>query len=303
MCAMLLGFVVYRSSYAGKIQKGYNALGEQDYNKAIKHFQSAADKKRERADAYIGLSEVYIEMGDLFSAEEVFLTQIEYQESNADIYRGAAEFYEKTKQVEKIPLLLDACSEISVLEAMKDYIVEVPEFSLEEGIYEEAQQLELTAGENKVYYTLDDSIPTTKDGTKYGTTIQLDEGEWNVNAIAINAKGIPSLVVTKKIVVELPAAEPPIVYPSTGLYESETEITIQVPEGLTAYYMFDQTVLTPENGNRYLGPIKMPEGNHIFSAILVDDRTGKASEVTIRNYDLQIVSEEEAADEKPDGQE
>lgn len=292
LAAILIGFIVYQGSYAGQIQKGYHAFEKENYNKAIKYFRSASEKEPERAEAYIGLSEVYLKMKDVESAEKIFLKQIEEQKSNADIYRALAEFYEKTGQTEKIPLLLNACSVESVQKAMADYMVEIPEFSLTEGTYDEAKQLKLSSDGNTVYYTLDETVPTIKDGTKYGTAIQLDEGKWIVKAIAVNKKGIPSLMTEKKYAVELPIADPPIIYPSTGLYETEMEITIRVEEGFTAYYLFDETEVTPENGKKYLGPMKMPEGNHIFSAILVDNRTGKSSEAAVRNYDLQLNSVE-----------
>lgn len=225
------------------------------------------------------------------------MTQIKEQENNSDIYRSAAEFYVETKQVEKIPVMMEKCTVESVLSAMSEYVVKVPNFSLKEGTYEELQKLEVSSGKNTVYYTLDESVPTVNKGTKYGTEIELDEGEWTVKAILVNENGIPSLVVEKKYIIELPVSDPPIVSPSTGLYEDEMEISIQVEEGFTAYYAFDQADLTEENRKKYTGPIKMPEGNHIFSAILVADDTKKVSGTTVRNYDLKINTEDETTEE------
>lgn len=294
LLAMLIGFIAYQGSYAGKIQKGYNALEKENYNAAIRYFTSASEDNNEKADAYIGLAEVYIQKDDLFAAENIFLAQIEEQQSNADIYKAAAEFYLETRQPEKIPLMLDACKDEKVLSAMGEYIVEEPAFSLMEGTYEETQRLELAAGTYMVYYTLDETEPSEKTGTKYGTDIMLQEGNWTVKAVAVNERGIPSLITEKKFTIEYPAADPPIVYPSTGLYESQMDITIQTKKGFTAYYIFGDTELTVENGKKYTGPIKMPEGNNIFSAILVDDMTGRVSGTTVRNYDLQLVSGDEA---------
>lgn len=296
--SLLIGFMVYQGSYDGQVQKGYNALEKEKFNTAMKRFQTAIEMDSKKPDAYIGLSKVYIRQNDLHSAENVFLTQISKQESNVDIYLGAAEFYVETEQMEKIPLMLDACHNDDVLEAMKEYMVPVPEFSLKEDTYEEEQELELLSDEHQIYYTLDESQPTEKSGTRYGTEIHLGEGEWIVKAIAVNENGIPSMVTEKKFVVELPAADPPIVYPSTGLYESEMEISIQVPEGFTAYYIFGDTKLNAKNGKKYTGPIKMPEGNQIFSAILVDNSTGKTSGTTVRNYDLKLTTELSTSDEE-----
>ena len=56
--------------------------------------------------------------------------------------------------------------------------------------------------------------------------------------------------------------------------------------------MFGQTEPNPDNWEKYTGPIAMPEGNTIFSAVLVDDSTNKISSATVRNYDLSINPEE-----------
>lgn len=291
LAVIVIGLIVFRSSYAGLVQRGNNAIEDKRYNAAYKYFQEASEKSPEKPEAYAGMAKVLTIQDQLNEAENIFITQLAQQQKNAKIYRAAAEFYVETKQTEKIPIMLDNCEEESVLSEMSDYLVEVPMFSLEDGTYEEVQTLELSSNEGyTVYYTLDETEPSVENGTKYGTEIKLDEKEWVVKAICVNDKGIPSLTETKKINVELPIADPPIVSPSSGLYEENMEITIQVPDGFTAYYVFGSTEPTKDNWTAYDGPISMPEGNKIFSAVLMEDSTGKISAATVRNYDLKIGS-------------
>ena len=54
-----------------------------------------------------------------------------------------------------------------------------------------------------------------------------------------------------------------------------------MPSGCTAYYAFDDTVTT--ESTRYTGPVEMPEGEHIFSAILVN-KNGKISLTASETY-------------------
>lgn len=289
LAVIVIGLIVFRSSYAGLVQRGNNAIEDKRYNAAYKYFQEASEKSPEKPEAYAGMAKVLTIQDQLNEAENIFITQLAQQQKNAKIYRAAAEFYVETKQTEKIPIMLDNCEEESVLSEMSDYLVEVPMFSLEDGTYEEVQTLELSSNEGyTVYYTLDETEPSVENGTKYGTEIKLDEKEWVVKAICVNDKGIPSLTETRKINVELPIADPPIVSPSSGLYEENMEITIQVPDGFTAYYVFGSTEPTKDNWTAYDGPISMPEGNKIFSAVLMEDSTGKISAATVRNYDLKI---------------
>lgn len=297
LVVMIVGLILFRGSYAGLVQRGNNAMNDKRYNAAFRYFQDASEKKPERPEAYAGMAKVYIAQDNLSDAENLFLTEIDEQPENADIYRAAAEFYVDTKQVSRIPVMLDNCTSESVLTEMADYYVNAPTFSLADGTYEEIQHLALSSEEgNQIYYTLDESEPTKESGTRYGTEIELDEKEWVVKAICVNEKGIPSLVETRNIRVELPLSDPPMVAPSSGLYEEHTNITIQVPEGFTAYYVFDSTEPTKENWTKYEGPISMPEGNKIFSAVLMEDGTGKISAATVRNYDLKISVQEESTE-------
>lgn len=298
LAVIIIGLILFRNSYGGLIQRGNNAIADKRYNAAYRYFEDAAEKKPERAEAYIGISKVYLAQDNMTDAEIVFLTQIQEQPDNAAIYRAAAEFYVETKQTAKIPVMLDNCTSDSVITEMAEYSVMAPTFSLADGTYEEVQKLALSSGEgNEIYYTLDESEPTKENGTKYGAEIELDEKEWVVKAICVNEKGIPSLVETRKIKVELPISDPPMVAPSSGLYEEKMQISIQVPDGFTAYYVFDSTEPTKDNWKKYEGPINMPEGNKIFSAVLVENDTGKMSAATVRNYDLKISAAEDSSAE------
>ena len=164
----------------------------------------------------------------------------------------------------------------------------MPKFSLEEKTYDEVQELSLTSKGQKIYYTTDGTEPTTASAV-YETPIQIGEGTTTISAISVNDEGVPSIVVSKTYVVEYPVADAPAVSPSTGYYERQMQITIQVPSGYTAYYTIssaDGEIETPTAAStKYTGPIDMPEGNHIFCAVLVDGK-GRLSEIKKMNYEL-----------------
>ena len=120
----------------------------------------------------------------------------------------------------------------------------------------------------------------------YTEPILIEDGTVVIKAICVNKKGIPSLVATKTYQVEIPIEDAPAVTPSTGQYTSATQISITVPEGYTAYYTMDNTTPTTAS-TQYTGPIDMPQGQTIFSAILVN-KNGKTTQVTKRNYVLNL---------------
>ena len=278
--------IVYQNSYTGMIRKGYNAIQSRDYTAAERYFERAVIKDKSRPEAYVGQAEIYIDQDDLDSAEEVFQDAIQTQPSNVKLYQAAIDFYMDTEQAAKISALLQNCEDETVLDAVADYISSAPEFSPEEGTFEEVQEITLTSETGgDIYYTLDGSDPSAESGTKYTEPILLqDEGEFEIRAVAVNARGIPSVVSSGTYAIQFPIVDAPAVTPSTGQYSQPQQITITVPDGYTAYYTMDGTTPTASS-TRYTGPVMMPENAQtIFMAVLVNDNNGKTTEATTRNY-------------------
>lgn len=291
VCALLAiigGVFLYQNSYTGQVKKGYRLLASESYDEALVCFKKAVSKNEGRSEAYKGMADVYVAQEDLEKAELVFTNAVSEQPSNVEIYRAAVKFYIDTNQESKIPILLDECSSEKVLTELEMYISDVPEFSLDEDEeFDDVQSLELTGNGKAIYYTTDGTDPTTSS-TKYTEMIKLDEGETEIRAISVNEKGIPSLIVSKTYTVEFPIEDAPSVTPSTGQYDSDQQIEVIVPDKYTAYYTTDGSNPDPENNPatiEYTGPIDMPEGNTIFSVVLVDQK-GRISDVTKRNYEL-----------------
>ena len=290
LAALIGGIVlIYKNSYNGIVSAGNKALERQEYSEASSAFQRAIGKNKERPEAYTGLSRVYLAQNDPDAAESVFLDAIEEQAGNSDLYGACIDFYIDTKQQMEIPGLLDEATD-QVREALSEYIIDVPEFSLDaKETYEEVQQLTLTAGKGlTIYYTVDGSDPDT-GSTKYTEPIQLDEGKTTVTAIAVNKNGIPSMPEAKEYVIELPIEDAPAVSPSTGQYEAATSIEVKVPDGYEAYYTTDGSDPTTASA-KYTGPVNMPEGETLFKAVLVSG-DGRLSGITTRNYVLELPSD------------
>ncbi|WP_334145229.1 chitobiase/beta-hexosaminidase C-terminal domain-containing protein [Muricomes intestini] len=282
--AGMSGFFLYQNSYAGQMSKGNQALRSGDYTAAENYFNSAISKNEKKPEGYTGLSKVYIQQDDLDGAEAVFLTAISSQPSNVELYRAVISFYVDTDQLLKVSELLDDCEDDEVLKGVQAYVSNTPEFSLEEGTYSEVQEVSLSSSGETIYYTTDGSEPDTSS-EKYTEPILLQEGETTVMAISVNKREIPSLTVSKVYTINIPVADAPAVTPSTGQYDAATQITINVPEGYTAYYTLDGSEPS-DTSAKYEGPIDMPEGQTMFSAVLVS-KQGKYTQVTKRNYVLE----------------
>jgi len=280
------GIFTYRNSYSGLVKRGYSELQATEYLQAESLFKRAIKKSQAKAEAYTGLSKVYMAQDQPDTAEQMFITAITSQPDNVEIYKAVLEFYLETDQETKISPLLADCDE-DLLSQLKAYVSEQPQFSLsDEEVYEEVQQLSLTGTGEKIYYTIDGSEPTAEAGSEYTDPIQLEEGITEIKAVSVNRNGIPSLQTSRTYTIELPIQDAPAVTPSTGQYEENKSIEIRVPEGYTAYYTTDGTTPT-QSSHKYTEAIEMPEGNTLFSAVLIDGK-GRVSDVTKRNYELTL---------------
>ena len=155
------GYFLYQNSYAGKVAKGYDALQMKEYQAAEKYFKHAIGKNAQRAEAYSGLAETYMEQDEGDEAESVFLSAIASYPSNEELYRAAISFYEETKQLDKISEILEDCDDESVLSSLKAYVSAEPVFSLDDGKYSEVQEVTLSASGETIYYTTDGTDPTS----------------------------------------------------------------------------------------------------------------------------------------------
>ena len=278
-------FALYQTSYTGVVKKGNKALTAQEYGRAEELFKKAINKNSGKVAAYDGLSKVYIAQNDLIKAEDVLLNAIAKHSSSVELYETCIQFYLNTKQEMQIPVLLDTAN-TKIEKALEEYIVEQPTFSLDPNeVYDDVQQLELEAGKNTIYYTINGATPSASS-MKYNEPIHLEEGENVVKAISVNQNGIPSAIKEVTYTIELPIEDAPAVSPSTGQYETPMKIEIKVPEGYTAYYTMDGSDPTTAS-KKYTGPINMPKNETLFKAVLVNDR-GRSSGITTRNYILYL---------------
>lgn len=96
-------------------------------------------------------------------------------------------------------------SPLTIVKAGAEVVtVAKPAFSVKGGVYEEAQEVAITAEEGlAIYYTTDGSEPTTKSA-RYEGTITVEE-TMTLKAIAVNADGIKSEVAEERYVLALPS--------------------------------------------------------------------------------------------------
>lgn len=287
-------YVRYSNSYQGQLNKGLKAAEEGQYYAAIECLENAISKNPNQEEAYIALSTLYNDEGDAEEAESILLDAINTNPDSLELNRALINLYIENDNMEQVNIYMSTLTDSTIKETLSNYEASIPEFSLEEGTYEDVQEVSIISEEGSIYYTTD-GTEATKDSELYTGAIQIGEGTTEIRAISVNSEGVPSYENSAEYTVEFPMESAPVVSPTTGRYTEEMTITITVPAGYTAFYTLDNTTPTIES-TVYTEPIAMPEGNTIFTAVLMNS-SGKYSDITKRNYNLILEEEEEDEEE------
>ncbi len=260
-----------------------------DYEKAEVTYRKAIALKETDLDARLELADVYLALGRNSDYELHLLTILEADELSTEMmsetYKRLLEFYYKENRLQEITELLNKCSNPAVYKVLEEYISITPTPDLMPGDYRGMQILKLSAGSDcKIYYTLD-GTPAMETATEYRVPILLENGSYEVRAVAVNALGIPSneAVFTYRITADKLSA--PVVYPVTGAYHSPQFIELDGNvDGI--YYTTDGSI-PDEQDLKYTHPISMPVGASVFKFVRM---TGdEYSEVVERRYELQLM--------------
>ena len=198
-------------------------------------------------------------------------------------YKALVEIYESLGDTDSLESLLESAPD-EIKADYPHYLPELPVFATEEGAYDSFIDVMIEgASSDTIVFTTDGTDPTETSDV-YREPISLTEGRHEIRAAAISEKGIMSRAVTAIYEVTLPLPDPPEILPESGTYEAGTAIMVTLPADSRVYYCFDG-VPTPQS-ELYGSPVPMPEGTHIFSAIVVD-ANGKVSAPSSQTYIVQ----------------
>lgn len=273
----------HKKSFNYQYQKGMEYLEEGNRTKAIQYLEKASSIDPKNTEVLLQLADIYMLREDDTSAEAALLQVLTLDTQNGAAFERLIELYDSQKEYDKIAELYQKAEEENVKELFDDYLVREPEFSVEAGTYDDTIEIELSAPKGcEIYYTTDGSSPI-EDGKKYEEVITLEkEGEYTLKAVSCDERGLYSEIAEAEYEIEYQAPDTVEVSPSAGTYNEPQSITIQVPEGATAYYTWDGS--TPSKASSvYTGPLEMPEGNNVLSILIVDSHD-LASPVVRFNY-------------------
>lgn len=278
------------SSYSKEYQLGRAELYVEQgkYDEAIACYNRAMELGDTNVELLFELADIYLLKNNKVEYEYLLREIIKNKNTSAEQLEGAygklIAIYRERGDYQTINALLLASGNDNLIAAYPNYIVDVPEFSINEGYYTSIQPLKLTAsGSGKIFYTTDGSEPT-EESTQYTAPIILENGSHIVKACFVNDNGIVSDVVTKEYHIEYNDILAPEISVLSGEYSNPVLIEI-LEEDENVYYTTDGSDPT-YSSIPYTGPIPMPLGKSTYKfARIIDGVTGIIAE---REYNLVI---------------
>lgn len=267
------------NSFDYQVSQAEEAVAENDMDLAISYYEKALSLEPKNIEIRQILKEIYMDRKDYNSALVLCQEIINLDNKNEQAYETMIQIYDSKGDYDSILALKEGIEDKQILKLFADYQVATPRFSMAGGEYQEYITVELSsAAGHDIYYTINGDEPI-ENGELYKKPISLDEmGEYTIQAVCKNKKGLYSNVITLTYTIDIPAPDRPKVTPTGGTFNEETMVSIKVPSGCTAYYTWDGTEPNV-NSTKYTEAFAIPEGNHVLSVILIDSETEKISEV------------------------
>ncbi|MCR5145676.1 MAG: chitobiase/beta-hexosaminidase C-terminal domain-containing protein [Lachnospiraceae bacterium] len=279
-----LSVILFINSYSHCYKMGQNYDEQQDYQIASQYYLRAINRDDSHYEAYLALGIDYYYLEKYEDSITNLIYAISLNDASEDAYRYLIKAYVAIDDYDSIAALKANVTDENILKIFDETMISCPVFSSQSGEYEDDLELTLSSNSDSViYYTCDNSDPIKSSSRmKYESPILLTEGVTTIKAICEDSNGDYSQVVENVYTIVYGQPDKPIVSTESGTFNTETFITVTVPEGSEVYYTWDGSIPNASS-SCYREPIRVIEGNNILSLITID-KHGNSSDVLECNY-------------------
>ena len=287
------------------------AVGEElmntgDMEGAIANFEKAkkldeSDKEvHEDVDGLLMLGSAYEAVGKTDEAaalyERIYTntpSRTEAYVNHIRILRSSGNPKDLAKAGDLMKLAYEKTGEESFQTQRRDLLPAAPDVDLTAGYYEAKKYIAITSYQGyDVYYTFDENAELPSGGTLWTERVFLDEGIWNLRAVAVNGELVSDeLKGTYKII--MPSPQTPQCNLAPGAYKTRQKVKLRPgkenenDDDIVIYYTVDGSSPDADcpiyNGD----PIQLPSGHTVTIKAVAVNKYNKVSNMLEVSYKIE----------------
>lgn len=276
---------------------GQEVMDTGDIDRAITMFETAVEKDGDEninVSGLLTLGSAYEAAGRVDEAEAL------YRSIYTDIVPSAPEAYRNVIRIllasdrraeagELMQTAYEATGNNTFRQQRMELLPQSPMVNLTAGYYTEKKTITLASPQGyDVYYTFDENAVLPEEGTLATQSIHLDEGIWNLRAVAVSGE-LVSDPLKASYKVFMPSPQTPGYSLQPGTYDRRQRIWLrpgkenEKDDDITIYYTIDGSTPDADSPVWTGEPFYLPSGRVTLQAVAVNGN-GKASNTLTVGY-------------------
>ena len=283
---------------------GEELMNTGDMEGAIKNFEKAKkqdeEDEHEDVDGLLMLGSAYEAVGRTDDAaalyERIYTntpSRTEAYVNHIRILRSSGKYGDLAKAGELMKTAYEMTGEESFQTQRRDLLPAPPDVDLTAGYYEAKKYIAITSYQGyDVYYTFDENAVLPAGGTLWTERVFLDEGIWNLRAVAVNNELVSDeLRGTYKII--MPSPQTPQCNLAPGPYKTRQKVRLKPgkdnenDDDIVIYYTVDGS--NPDaDCPIYTGePVQLPSGHTVTIKAVAVNKYNKVSNMLEVKYKIE----------------
>ena len=271
---------------------GEDLMDSGDVEGAIEAFEKAKlqDEAEDNVDVdgMLMLGNAYEAAGRTKEAAELYAYIYEGTPSRPEAYVNHIRILMNNGELAKAGNLMDkaykATGETTFQTQRRDLLPEVPTVTVG-GVFEDKKKITMSSPQGyDVYYTFDENVKLPEGGTLYTDIPPLDEGIWNLRAVAVNGELVSDEIKgTYKII--MPSPQMPRVNLAPGAYKNRQKVKLfpgkdnEKDDDIRIFYTVDGSTPNTDSPEFTGEPVLLPSGHKVTIKAIAVNQYGKESMV------------------------
>ena len=217
------------NSYDYQIEMAEKELVDRNYENALRYYKTALALQPDDIKVREAMAEIYTSQKEYDSALVLYMEILQLDKTNKEAYQHLISIYDEMGDYDSILSLKEDVTDENILALFDDYEVGEPIISPLSGQYDDYITVVIySIAGNDIYYTTDGTVPDKENGIPYpqGGIPLNHTGNFEINAVCCNEKGIYSDIVTEEYQIQFKKPDLPSVSPDGGVFSEETTVTI-----------------------------------------------------------------------------